>query len=114
MEEVGAVEKSGSDVEVENSVSRGEGVLWRNSSDVEGEVEGQGSPSSSGYAGGKGTSSSSGVSGSGIEEISGDEVDQGEGGIRSGSFGGSVDSEWVPGKRHVNEVSLIHYLMFLF
>lgn len=81
--------------------SRGQGVLWRNNSDVEVEVEGQGSPSSSGYAGGKGTSSSSssGISGSGIEEISGDD----EVVNRSGSFGGSVDSEWVPGKRHVNE-----------
>lgn len=92
---------------VGNLVSRGEGVLWRNNSDVEVEVEGQGSPSSSGYAGGKGTSSSSGISGSGIEEISGDEVDHVEVVNRSGSFGGSVDSEWVPGKRHVNEVSFV-------
>lgn len=99
---------------VGNLVSRGEGVLWRNNSDVEVEVEGQGSPSSSGYAGGKGTSSSSGISGSGIEEISGDdEVDHGEVVNRSGSFGGSVDSEWVPGKRHVNEVSFVQALMFL-
>ncbi|KAK1357404.1 Vacuolar fusion protein MON1-like [Heracleum sosnowskyi] len=90
---------------VDNSVSRGQGVLWRNNSDVDVDVEGQGSPSSSGYAGGKGTSSSSsGISGSGIEEISGDdEVDRVEVVNRSASFGASVDSEWLPGKRHVNE-----------
>ncbi|XP_074357839.1 vacuolar fusion protein MON1 homolog isoform X1 [Apium graveolens] len=104
--EVDTLRSDSSEVEEEvvgNLVSRGGGVLGRNNSDVEVEVEGQGSPSSSGYAGGKGTSSSSGISGSGIEEISGDEVDRGEVVNRSGSFGGSVDSEWVPGKRHVNE-----------
>lgn len=113
----GEVDTLHSDTKVEqgvvgNMVSRGEGMLWRNNSDVEVEVEGQGSPSSSGYAGGKGTSSSSGISGSGIEEISSDEVDHGEVVNRSGSFGGSVDSEWVPGKRHVNEVSFVQPLMF--
>lgn len=96
------------EVVVENVIENENSVLWRNNSYVEVEGEGQGSPSSSGYAGGKGTSSSSSaMSGSGIEEISGDEVDHGELVRRSGSFGGSVDSEWVPGKRHVNEVRFI-------
>lgn len=64
----------------------------RPSSENEGEAPA--SPSSSGYAGEPG--SSSGTSGGGVGEIEEDGVREVEG------FGGSA--EWVPGKRHFDEV----------
>lgn len=86
--------------EREGSSLRGR-VLWRNNSELE--VEGPGSPSSSGYAGGRGSSSATSVSG--IEEIGAEnEIREVK---RDDSFDGVMDSQaqWVPGKRHVDEVS---------
>lgn len=73
------------------------------------EVDRPSSPSSSGYAGERGSSNGGASSGSGIEEIGEDRVcDDETGNGRGEFFDGASDSQappWVPGKRHVNEVS---------
>lgn len=99
----GAEERIESNLEVEEvreSVERS--VVWtRTISELE--VEGPSSPSSSGYAGERGsTSASSG--GSGIDGMGEDEIQE----VRNdGSIDGVSDSpaSWVPGKRHLDEVS---------
>jgi hypothetical protein len=92
--------------EARESVQRG--VVWRRTNS-EVEVDGQSSPSSSGYAGERGsTSASSG--GSGIDGIGEDEIQEVE---NEGSISGFSDSPatWVPGKRHLDEV--LHFGNFL-
>lgn len=79
------------------------GLAWR-----EEEVEAPASPGSSGYAGERGSSNAS--SASGIEEIGEDQVAERDGGL----VNGVADSQpaWIPGKRHVNEVSFTSNLIF--
>lgn len=81
-------------------------TLWRNNSELE--VDGNTSPSSSGYAGERGSSSV--TSASGIEEASDDHGEIREVGNNGGGgpFDEAIESQqapWVPGKRHVDEVS---------
>ncbi|KAM7527931.1 hypothetical protein LguiB_031341 [Lonicera macranthoides] len=84
---------------------RGSAVtLWRNNSELE--VDGNTSPSSSGYAGERGSSSV--TSASGIEEASDDHDEIREVGNNGdgGPFDEALESQqasWVPGKRHVDE-----------
>uniref|UniRef100_A0A5B6ZZE3 Vacuolar fusion protein MON1 homolog n=1 Tax=Davidia involucrata TaxID=16924 RepID=A0A5B6ZZE3_DAVIN len=78
--------------------SSSSGVMWRRTNS-ELEVDVPSSPSSSGYAGERGSSSA--TSASGIEEEVGeDEICEVE---KDDSFDGVSDSQWVPGKRHVDE-----------
>ncbi|KAF5447194.1 hypothetical protein F2P56_032763 [Juglans regia] len=84
--------------EVRESVERR--VVWRRTNS-ELEVDGQSSPSSSGYAGERGsTSASSG--GSGIDGIGDDEIQE----VRNDDLVDGVSdlpASWVPGKRHLDE-----------
>ncbi|KAG6681896.1 hypothetical protein I3842_13G112400 [Carya illinoinensis] len=84
--------------EVRESVERS--VVWRRTNS-ELEVDGQSSPSSSGYAGERGsTSASSG--GSGIDGIGDDEIRE----VRNDDLVDGVSdlpASWVPGKRHLDE-----------
>lgn len=89
------VEKEEEERESNSLSGKGGGLAWR-----EVEAETPASPSSSGYAGERG-SSSYGSSGSGIEEISEDQVREIDGDL----VNGITDSQqpWIPGKRHLNE-----------
>ncbi|XP_065869035.1 vacuolar fusion protein MON1 homolog [Euphorbia lathyris] len=91
--------ESGSDARGFGDGDGASSVVWR-TKNLELEVDGPPSPSSSGYAGERGTSSAS--SGSRIGDLSEDEIRE----IRNdGHVEGALDSQvaWVPGKRHVNE-----------
>ncbi|GMP88956.1 hypothetical protein CsSME_00040740 [Camellia sinensis var. sinensis] len=85
--------------EVRESSSSGVFAWRRTNSELE--VERQESPSSSGYAGERGSSSSTSVSE--IEEVGEDQIC--EVGKDDSVDGGS---DWVPGKRHLDEVSQKH------
>lgn len=94
---------AGSEAVVEEvSESFTHGVVWRDNS--EHEVDAPSSPSSSGYAGERGSSSA--TSESGIGEGGEDEIRE----VRNDdSVDGVSDLQqsWVPGKRHVDEVSSV-------
>lgn len=70
--------------------------------------EGPSSPSSSGYAGERGSSSASSASRiDEASEINDDEIQEAR---KDGFQSDSQTPSWVPGKRHVNEVS--HFIFF--
>lgn len=100
------LDDDGDDVEEKGGAdgSASSSSMWRNDNSVE--VEG--SPSSSGYAGGRGSSSAT-TSVSGIEEIEEDDGVREEVERRNEVDGGVGDlqAEWLPGKRHFHEVSLM-------
>lgn len=92
------------EVEIEGEESRERNSITESSNNSEREMDGQSSPSSSGYAGERGSSSGA-ASASGTDELR-DAQDNGA----SSSVDGMLDStlqqpQWVPGKRHVDEVS---------
>lgn len=92
--------------DVEEEVREGSLVWRRVNSEVD--VDRPSSPSSSGYAGERGSSSGGASCGSGIEEIGEDRICDEAGNGRGEFFDGASDSQappWVPGKRHVDEVS---------
>lgn len=81
---------------IPESSSSSRAVLWRNNSELE--MDGQSSPSSSGYAGERGSSTATSASGTDdIREVrdNGSSID--------GLLDPSSQSQWVPGKRHLNE-----------
>lgn len=91
-------------VEIEGEESRERNLIPESSNNSEREMDGLSSPSSSGYAGERGSSSGA-TSASGTDEVP-DAQDNGA----SSSVDGMLDStlqqpQWVPGKRHVDEVS---------
>lgn len=92
------------EVEIEGEESRERNLIPESSNNSEREMDGLSSPSSSGYAGERGSSSGA-TSASGTDEVP-DAQDNGA----SSSVDGMLDStlqqpQWVPGKRHVDEVS---------
>lgn len=92
------------EVEIEGEESRERNLISESSNNSEREMDGLSSPSSSGYAGERGSSSGA-TSASGTDEVP-DAQDNGA----SSSVDGMLDStlqqpQWVPGKRHVDEVS---------
>lgn len=92
------------EVEIEGEESRERNLIPESSNNSEREMDGLSSPSSSGYAGERGSSSGA-TSASGTDEVL-DAQDNGA----SSSVDGMLDStlqqpQWVPGKRHVDEVS---------
>lgn len=92
------------EVEIEGEESRERNLIPDSSNNSEREMDGLSSPSSSGYAGERGSSSGA-TSGSGTDEVA-DAQDNGA----SSSVDGMLDytlqqPQWVPGKRHVDEVS---------
>ena len=86
----------------EVSESFDHGVVWRENS--EHEADAPSSPSSSGYAGERGSSSA--TSESGIGERGEDEISE-VGNDDSVDGVSDLQQSWVPGKRHVDEVSSV-------
>ncbi|KAG2670396.1 hypothetical protein I3843_14G081700 [Carya illinoinensis] len=84
--------------EVGQSVEHG--VMWRRTNS-ELEVDGQSSPSSSGYAGERGSTSASSAA-SGIDGIVEDEIQHVRNDDLVDGFS-DLSSSWVPGKRHLDE-----------